>query len=147
MLAIAHLGCILAALTTLQACRTDKAQPPSHKHDAARGLAISEPPATADLSPMAGSAPILLVFSRDYCTPCQVMKPWLEELATELSRVDIVTVNVDRQKLEAIGSYFQVSAVPSLVYIEADGRIAKRTEGLARKPEMLSTMRELGWRP
>lgn len=89
--------------------------------------------------------PLLLVFSRDYCIPCQVMKPWVAELATEAPSVDVVTLNVDRKKYEHLGNFFKISAVPTLVYLEADGRVARHTEGLAKKAQMLKALEELAW--
>jgi len=91
--------------------------------------------------------PMLLVFSRDYCTPCQVMKPWVSELAAAAPGVDVVTVNVDRQAHEHIGGFFKISAVPTLVYLQGNGDVARRTEGLAKKGQMLTVLRELGWAP
>ncbi len=89
--------------------------------------------------------PMLLVFSRDYCTPCQVMKPWIAELAEEVDTIDVVTLNVDRKKYEHLGGFFKISAVPTLLYLEADGHIARRTNGLAKKSQMRSVLQELRW--
>jgi thiol-disulfide isomerase/thioredoxin len=89
--------------------------------------------------------PMLLVFSRDYCTPCQVMKPWVAEVAAEVPSVDVVTLNVDRKPHQNLGGFFKISAVPTLVYLEADGRVARRSDGLAKKAQMIKALQELGW--
>ena len=94
---------------------------------------------------MTAAQPMLIVFSRDYCTPCRVMKPWVEEIARENTRIDVVSVNIDRRQYEHLGRFFQVSAVPTLVYADADGRVSARREGLATKKQMIETLRRLGW--
>ncbi len=100
----------------------------------------------AKQTPVDGSSrPMLLVFSRDYCAPCQVMKPWVEELSAETRGVDVVTVNVDRKAHEHIGAFFKISAVPTLIYLQGDGVIARRTDGLAKKAQMIAVLQELGW--
>ena len=87
----------------------------------------------------------MIVFSRDYCTPCRVMKPWVAEVAREHPSVDVAHVNVDRQKHAHLGQFFQVQAVPMLVFAEADGRVSARHDGLATKEQMTGTLRRLGW--
>lgn len=89
--------------------------------------------------------PMMIVFSRDYCTPCRVMKPWIEEIARENTALDVVSVNIDRRKHEHLGRFFQVDAVPTLVFADADGRVSARREGLATKKQMTETLRRLGW--
>lgn len=89
--------------------------------------------------------PMMIEFSRDYCVPCQVMKPWIAEIAAEHPSVDVLTLNVDRKRYEHIGRHFQVSAVPSLIYLDADGQVLNRTDGLKTKAQMVQAMRKLGW--
>lgn len=91
------------------------------------------------------SRPMMVEFSRDYCTPCQVMKPWVAEIADENPSVDVLTVNVDRKKYEHIGSFFKVTAVPSLLFVGPDGQVVRRSDGLANKEQMTKALRELGW--
>lgn len=102
-------------------------------------------PAPPPLAAEAPQRPLMVVFSRDYCTPCQVMKPWVDEIARENPHIDVATVNVDRSKYERIGNYFKVSAVPSLLYASANGQVVRRTEGLAKKQQMAKALKELGW--
>jgi thiol:disulfide interchange protein len=118
--------------------------------ESAPATAVESAPATAlePAPPRAGETaarPMMVEFSRDYCTPCQVMKPWVAEIAIENSAVDVLSVNVDRKKYEHIGSFFHVTAVPSLIFVGADGQIIRRSEGLAKKEQMSNALRELGW--
>jgi thiol-disulfide isomerase/thioredoxin len=103
------------------------------------------PTARAEKTLETTERPMMVVFSRDYCTPCQVMKPWVAEIASENPSVDVVTVNVDRQEFEHFGSFFKVSAVPSLIFAEANGHVVRRSDGLAKKEQMARALRELGW--
>lgn len=88
---------------------------------------------------------MMIVFSRDYCTPCRVMKPWVAEMARKYPAIDVVSVNVDRPKYEHLGRFFHIKAAPTLVFTDADGRVSARREGLATKKQMTGTLRRLGW--
>ena len=89
--------------------------------------------------------PMMIEFSRDYCTPCQVMKPWVTAIAAENPSVDVLTLNVDRKRYEHIGSFFQVTAVPSLIFVGGDGQVVHRREGLRTKEQMTKALKEIGW--
>lgn len=134
--AIAALVALLATVALACDAKAPGASPPDKEAAAAAKSGEAE---------MAHERPMMIVFSRDYCAPCQIMKPWVAEFASENPKIDVVTVNVDRKKYEHIGSFFKVTSVPSLVYAEADGRVVKRTNGLAKKQQMTKTLRELGW--
>lgn len=102
-------------------------------------------PAPSPEVPAASARPMMIVFSRDYCPPCRVMKPWVTEIAEEHTAIDVVSVNVDRRKYEHFGRFFQITAVPTLVFADATGRVSARREGLATKKQMAGTLRKLGW--
>lgn len=101
---------------------------------------------TAPVKESTGPKPMMIVFSRDYCTPCQVMKPWVDEIAKDHNtKLDVTIVNVDRKRYEHMGDFFKVSAVPMLVFVDSQGAIKERSLGLTAKKQMASTLRGLGW--
>jgi thioredoxin 1 len=131
---------LLAAVVAIGALACEgKARTASAPSDDARSAAAGEKTASS------AERPMMIEFSRDYCTPCQVMKPWVEEIADENPKVDVLTLNVDRKKYEHIGSFFKVTAVPSLIFLDADGQVVRRSDGLAKKEQMTRAFAELGW--
>ena len=56
---------------------------------------------------------IIIDFTASWCGPCQMLKPVLKRLNSEIDDVQIITVDVD--ELEAIADVFDVMSMPTLV--------------------------------
>lgn len=67
-----------------------------------------------------GELPCLIDFYADWCGPCKMVAPILEELADEYKgRINIYKVDTeDEQELAAI---FGIRSIPSLLFCPADG--------------------------
>jgi thioredoxin len=67
-----------------------------------------------------GKKPVLIDFYANWCGPCRVLEPILDELYTEYdSKVDIYKVNTeDEQELAAA---FGVRSLPTLLFIPMEG--------------------------
>lgn len=59
---------------------------------------------------------ILIDFYADWCMPCQMMAPIVEEIAQQYSDVEVCKVNVDDNPSIAAG--FAVQSIPTLVFIK-----------------------------
>jgi len=68
-----------------------------------------------------GNKPCLIDFYADWCGPCKMVAPILEELATEYKgKLDIYKVDTeDQQELAAM---FGVRSIPSLLFVPTDGQ-------------------------
>ena len=89
---------------------------------------------------------MMIGFTRDYCLPCQVMKPWIAELRREHARaVDVVIVNIDRKKNQPFRSLAGSGTVPTQVFVGPTGRVEERQPGLLTREQMTATFRKLGW--
>ena len=66
---------------------------------------------------------ILIDCYADWCGPCKMMAPILEEIAEERQDVKVCKVNVDEQP--AIAQAFQVSSIPLLIVVK-DGSIVQQ---------------------
>jgi thioredoxin len=68
-----------------------------------------------------GDIPCLIDFYADWCGPCKMVAPILEELATEYKdKINIYKVDTeDQQELAAI---FGIRSIPSLLFCPKDGQ-------------------------
>lgn len=77
--------------------------------------------------------PVLVDFNADWCGPCRMVRPVLDELAEESSDYKIVSVNVDDE--EELAAKYNVSSIPCMVLIK-DGKETGRSIGLKPKSEL-----------
>lgn len=67
-----------------------------------------------------GDKPALIDFYADWCGPCKVVAPILEELKDEYGdKLDIYKVNTEEQR--ELSSVFGIQSIPSLLFIPKDG--------------------------
>lgn len=82
-----------------------------------------------------GNGLILADFNASWCGPCRMLKPLLEEIASERSAVKIVSINIDEE--EELTEKYSVSSIPCLVLFK-DGKEVSRSVGLKPKDEIES---------
>ena len=78
---------------------------------------------------------VLIDFYADWCGPCKVLSPIVEEFASENPDIKVVKVNVDEAQNLAIN--YEVMSIPTLVVIK-DGKEVNRTIGVVNKSEIVS---------
>jgi thioredoxin 1 len=87
------------------------------------------------------SHPILVDFYADWCFPCRMMEPILEEVAKDLKgRAIIGKVNTDKN---LIGRKFGISKIPA-VFIIRDGEIKNAFYGVVPKETLVKALQEYG---
>lgn len=82
--------------------------------------------------------PVLLDFYADWCGPCQMMAPTIEQLAKEHPEYVIGKVNVDENMDLAVA--FQVSSIPMLAVLK-NGKVTKTVVGVREKDELLAMLK------
>jgi thioredoxin len=68
-----------------------------------------------------GDKPAIVDFYADWCGPCKMVAPVLEELSTEYEgKVDIYEVNTEDQ--QELASIFRIQSIPSILFIPKEGQ-------------------------
>lgn len=68
-----------------------------------------------------GTRPAIIDFYADWCGPCKVVAPLLEELQEEYGdKLDIFKVNTEEQK--ELSSVFGIQSIPSMLFVPVEGQ-------------------------
>lgn len=80
-----------------------------------------------------GKRPCIIDFYADWCGPCRIASPLLEEIAIEYSgKIDVYKVNVDKE--QELSHVFGVSGIPAFLYCPMEGK-PSMSSGVARSKE------------
>jgi len=68
-----------------------------------------------------GDKPCIIDFYADWCGPCKMVAPILDELSTEFgSKMNIYKVNTEEE--QELASVFGIRSIPSLLFVPKDGQ-------------------------
>lgn len=77
--------------------------------------------------------PVLIDFNANWCGPCRMLAPILEEVANNSKNIKIVSVNIDDE--DELAEEYNIMSIPCIVLIK-DGKEDKRNVGLISKSEL-----------
>ncbi|CAI8227801.1 MAG: Putative thioredoxin 2 [Flavobacteriaceae bacterium] len=65
-----------------------------------------------------GDKPAIIDFYADWCGPCKMVAPILEELSNE--NPDVIIYKVDTEVEQELSAVFQIRSIPSILFIPKD---------------------------
>lgn len=80
---------------------------------------------------------VLVDFWADWCGPCKMIAPILDEIAEERPDVKIAKVNVDEQM--ELAQQYKVSGIPTLLVFR-EGNLEETSVGIKPKEELLKLL-------
>ena len=84
---------------------------------------------------------VLVDFYADWCGPCKMMAPVVEEISEELKdKVKVCKVNVDEN--QNLAAQYGIMSIPTLIFVK-NGKLEKTLVGLRNKQELVSIIKEL----
>ena len=81
--------------------------------------------------------PVLLDFWANWCGPCRMVGPVVEEIAQERPDVKVGKIDVDEQR--ELAAAFQIMSIPTLVVMQ-DGKVTQQVVGLRPKEQILAML-------
>lgn len=80
---------------------------------------------------------VLLDFYADWCGPCKMVAPILEEIAADYPEITVGKINVDNDM--ELATRFNVTSIP-LIVVMKDGEVINKSLGYCPKEELLALL-------
>jgi thioredoxin 1 len=94
--------------------------------------------ANFDTEVVKNAKPVIVDYWAEWCGPCRMIAPVLEEIAGEYAdKIDVVKLNVDENP--AIAQRYQILAIPTLNVFQ-NGEVVKQIKGAKPKAALLKDL-------
>ena len=107
----------------------------------AEGNVINVSEASFDADVIKSQTPVLVDFWAEWCGPCKMLLPVLNELSTEYAgKVKIAKVNVDQNVI--LAAQYGISSIPALLFFKG-GQVVGQTVGVRSKKDLKAQLDQL----
>lgn len=90
---------------------------------------------------MNADGPVLVDFGAEWCMPCKMLEPVIDELAAEYAG-KVKVCRLDTEEAREWAMNFDISAIPTLMVFK-DGQIIEKFVGLQKKFELANALDEV----
>ena len=95
---------------------------------------------TFDAQVLQNSKPVIVDYWAEWCGPCRMVAPVLEEIANEhADKIDVVKLNIDENP--TISQRYQIMAIPTMSVFQ-NGQVVKQIVGAKPKAALLRELAE-----
>ena len=81
--------------------------------------------------------PVLVDFYADWCGPCKMLAPIVDQIASESSNYDVYKLNVD--EAPELAAKYGVMSIPTLIVFKG-GEVSGKTIGVQNKQTILNML-------
>jgi thioredoxin 1 len=105
------------------------------------GITVTLTESNFEIEVTKSSQPVLVDFWAEWCGPCKMIAPILDEIAKEKAgSIKVAKVNVDDN--QSLSARFNIRAIPSLLLFK-DGQVRDQVTGVTSKKNLLEKIAAL----
>ena len=109
-------------------------------------VVITQASKSTEEPPVSTGSYMVLNFSSSICKPCEQLAPVIKTLQSKYQgKIDIRVYDINKLQDARFAQQYRVSATPTLVFLDKNGREVKRMLGYQSQETLESVFQSLGW--